>query len=235
MAPDLLAIPPFPNAWHACKPLQCAKSLRYSVGMAASQRNPQNPRPSANLFPPGLAVRQISPTDNEAVRSLFIESQAGLLPGDADRETRIALKKYTDYCLMSDLARASVHYSKPGRRMWLLESQEHEIVGMIAVDADLDSSDSPGEIALLRRLAVKQEFRRKGVAMLLSRRAEQWASKQGFSKIQLYVSELQPEARDLYSKLEYAEIGVEHYGPIPVHQLEKSLTGSSASQLTDQA
>lgn len=185
-----------------------------------------------NFFPPGLVVRSISPTDNEPVRQLFIDTQADILPEGADLQTRIALKKYTDSCLMSDLARPSVHYSKPGRRMWLLESREHEIVAMAAIDSDAESDP---DLALLRRLAVRPEFRRKGVAMLLSRRAEQWASKQGFSKIRLYVSELQPAARSLYERLDYAQVGVEHYGPIPVYELEKSLNQPSAPTNPTQA
>lgn len=198
--------------------------------MSDAEKDKQNPGNGANFFPPGLAVRKISPTDNEAVRKLFIEAQADICPDDADRETRIALKKYTDSCLMADLARASTHYSKPGRRMWLLESQEHEIVGMVAIDSESeDSTSGEAGTALLRRLAVRSEFRGKGVAKLLSRRAEQWASRHGFLKIKLFVSELQPVARKLYEKLEYAQVGLEHYGPIPVYELEKIFPGPSGS------
>ncbi len=180
--------------------------------------------PSGNFFPPGLAVRQISPTDNEAVRALFIAAQNDILPDGADRATRIALKKYTDSCLMADLARASTHYAQPGRRMWVLESQEHEIVALAAIDSEPDDLSSAREIALFRRLAVRPEFKRKGVGTLLSKRAEQWAAKQGFATLKLYVSELQPAARSLYEKLEYSEIGSEDYGPIAVFEMEKSLS-----------
>ncbi len=173
----------------------------------------------ANTFPPGLRVRQVRPTDNEAVRQLFIESQNGLLPEDATREVRIAMKKYTDSCLMSDLARASTHYTKPGRRMWILESQQREIVAMAAVDME----DGKPEVGLLRRLCVAPGFRRKGVATLLSQRAEQWAAKQGFSSIRLYASELQPEAKGLHDKLEYAQIATSNFGPLAVVEMEKRL------------
>ena len=100
-------------------------------------------------FPPGLAVRKIGPTDNDAVRALFIAAQASIQPEDADLETRIALKKYTDSCLMSDLARASTYYKQPGKSMWLLESQEKELAGMVAIDSDPETEDP--RTALLTR------------------------------------------------------------------------------------
>ncbi len=183
---------------------------------------------SGNLFPPGLAVRRISPTDNEAVRELFIEAQASLQPEDADLETRIALKRYTDSCLMSDLARASTYYRQPGRNMWLLESQEKELAAMVAVDSD--AKEAEPRTALLTRLCVRQDFRRKGVGTLLTRRAEQWAKRQGFTAIRLYVTDLQPEAQSIYSKLEYAQIGTQQYGPIEVLELRKSFMQASENQ-----
>lgn len=199
--------------------------------MSGLSQRPEQPESSGNFFPPGLAVRQISPTDNEAVRSLFIEAQADIQPDDADLETRIALKKYTDSCLMDDLAKASVHYSQPGRHMWVLESQEHEIIAMAAIDSD--GEDPPSGVALLRRLAVRPEFRRKGVATLLSKRAEQWATKQGFSTLRLYVSEFQTDARSLYEKLEYAQVAADKYGPIAVFEMEKPLGDAPGTPQAD--
>ncbi len=174
---------------------------------------------SPNMFPPGLAVRRVAPTDNEAVRELFIACQNELLPADAERELRIRLKSYTDSSLMDDLSKPSAYYLKANRHLWVLESQEHEIVAMAAVDA---AEDAPG-VALLRRLCVSMEFRRKGVATLLSRRAEQWAARRGYSAMRLYVTELQSGAQSLFTKLEYAEIRQEDSGPITVIEMEKAL------------
>lgn len=103
--------------------------------------------------------------------------------------------------------------------MWVLESQQRKMVAMVAVDTE---DGKPG-ICLMRRLCVAQEFRRKGVATLLSQRAEQWAAKQGFLAIRLYVSELQPEAKSLYNKLEYAQIATSSFGPLAVFKMEKRL------------
>lgn len=174
---------------------------------------------AGNFFPPGLSVRPVAPADNETVRSLFITAQKELVPDDAERELRIAFKKYTDSALNDDLAKASFHYSKPKRQMWVLESKPKEIVAMIAIDSD---SDSPG-IALLRRLFVSPEFRGKGVARLLSLRSEQWAEKQGFATMRLYTTEFHTEARNLYESLGYETVQESNYGPIAVFQMEKSL------------
>lgn len=177
-------------------------------------------RQPANFFPPGLAVRAIQPADNDAVRALFITVQNELAPTDADLELRIAIKRYIDSCLNDDLARASVYYSKPRRRLWVLESQEREIVAMIAIEAD---ENEPGA-ARLRRLAVARQFRRKGVGRLLVQRTEQWALQQGFGRIALYVSELQPAAQSLYESLGYGRKQAENYGPIAVLEMHKSFS-----------
>lgn len=174
---------------------------------------------TANFFPPGCAVRAIRPTDNEAVRSLFIAGQIELAPAGATPELRIALKKYTDSCLNEDMNRASVHYSKPGRRMWVMESQEKAVVAMIGLD---NTPPEPG-VGFLRRLVVAPHFRRKGVARLLTQRAEQYAARQGLAVLRLEVSDLQPGARKMYDSFGYREVRSFDYGPIVVFDLEKRL------------
>ncbi len=175
------------------------------------------------MFPPGLAVRAVSPADNEPVRALFIAGQKDLTNAGSPIDIRLEVKKYTDSCLMDDLARASAYYSKPGRRMWVLESQHHEVVAMAAVNND---ASQPG-MALFQRLVVSPEFRRKGVARLLVKRAEQWAGKQGFTAMRLYVSELQPAARSLYDSLSYTVREETRYGPVAIFVMEKRLEASA--------
>ncbi len=174
---------------------------------------------AGNFFPPGLSVRAVTPSDNESVRSLFIAGQSELVSSDTPIDLRIAVKKYTDSALNNDLSRASVHYSKPKRQMWVLESQQKVIVAMIAVDS---VAERPS-IATLCRLVVSSEFRRKGVARLLSLRAEQWAQKQGFEIIRLETTELHPPAIALYESLGYVKAGQLKYGPISVVEMEKQL------------
>ena len=174
----------------------------------------------ANFFPPGLALRTIRPTDNEAVRALFMASQERFKAPDLELDIRIAAKKYFDHVFTSDLSKPSAHYSQPRRRLWALESRTHEIAAMIAVDSYPEEPD----VAELKRLAVAKEYRRKGVARLLVREAEQWAEKQGFNKIKLETTEFQPEAIALYETSGYAHSGSYEYGPIHVVLMEKALS-----------
>ncbi|MDA0676913.1 MAG: GNAT family N-acetyltransferase [Chloroflexi bacterium] len=174
---------------------------------------------SGNFFPPGLAVRAIRPTDNEAVRDLFIAGQNEIAATSDDIKVRIAVKDYTSLCLHDDMKRPSVHYSQFRRKFWVLESQERKIVGMCA----LDEHETEVKIGQLRRLGVAPEFRRKGVAKLLVQRTEQYAAKQGMTGIRLFTSELQPGARALYESLGYTVRGTGKYGPITVYEYEKSL------------
>ena len=188
---------------------------------ATSGREPDAARPegSGNFFPPGLAVRSIRPTDNEAVRALFIAGQNEVAATSDDVKVRIAVKDYTSLCLHDDMDRPSVYYSQPRKKFWVLESQERKIVAMCA----LDEHETEVKIGHLRRLAVDPQFRRKGVAKLLVQRTEQYAAKQGMTGIRLYTSELQPGARALYESLGYTVRGTGNFGPVTVYEYEKSL------------
>jgi ribosomal protein S18 acetylase RimI-like enzyme len=174
---------------------------------------------SGNFFPPGLAVRSIRPTDNEAVRALFIAGQNEIGATSDDVKVRIAVKDYTFLCLHDDMDRPSVYYSQPRKKFWVLESQERKIVAMCA----LDEHETEVKIGHLRRLGVAPEFRRKGVAKLLVQRTEQHAARQGMTGIRLYTSELQTGARALYESLGYTVRGTGNYGPIAVYEYEKTL------------
>jgi GNAT superfamily N-acetyltransferase len=176
------------------------------------------------MFPPGLAVRAVRPTDNEAVRALFISVHSELLTPDADRKLRIALKDETDAGLNDDLARASVYYAGRNRRMWVLESQEREIVAF----AGFDAHEAVRGVGSLRRLAVDSRFRRMSVGRLLVQRTEQWARQHGFWHIRLYVGELQPAARSLFLSLGYSEKEIAADGPIAVYEMMKSLSMQAA-------
>ncbi len=188
------------------------------------ERAPEE-RSDGNFFPPGCAVRFVRPTDSESVRQLFIETQNALVNAGTDLEVRITHKKLTDAALMDDLKRASIYYSEPGRRMWVVESQEHAIVGFAAIDSDPEEMSEP---AVLRRLCVDSAYRRKGVARLLIARAEQWALKQGFSAIQLEISGLQSVARDLFDSLKYSDADSYSFGPVELVRLHKRLERAAA-------
>lgn len=175
---------------------------------------------TANFFPPGLSVRSIRPADNDAVRALFIRGQSEFVAPESPLDVRMAAKRYIDSCLVADLARPHYHYSQPRRKLWVLESQAKEIVAMAAVN----SSDDDSAAALLCRLVVSPEFRRKGVARLLIQQAERWASQQGFRVVRLDTTEYQLAAIALYESLGYVNTGSEMYGPIPVRLMEKRLT-----------
>jgi GNAT superfamily N-acetyltransferase len=190
--------------------------------MADSVARDESARPG-NMFPPGLAVRAVRPTDNEAIRALFISTQNELVSEETEPKIRIAQKKRVDGALNDDLLRASVYYSKPKRRMWVLESQEREIVALAAFDAD----GVAGGGGLLKRLAVDPRFRRKGVARLLVQRTEQWAVQHGVENIRLDVTDLQPAAKAMFLSVGYAESKASQDGPIGVFQMMKSLTTAS--------
>ena len=66
------------------------------------------------------------------------------------------------------------------------------------------------EIAEIKRMYIKPEFRKKGLAKILLDKLEMEARNFGFSKIWLETGDRQPEAIGLYEKKNYSRI--ENYG-----------------------
>ena len=164
-------------------------------------------------------MRTIRLADNEPVRALFISAQREIVTEDTPLNVRVSLKKYVDSVLMGDLARPSAHYSRTGRRFWVVESQ----TGNIVATAAIDKSDGTNDVATLARLVVSPEFRRKGLARLLALNAERWAAQHGYRTLALEVTDAQLGAQALYDSLGFKRLGTFDYGAITVFQYEKAL------------
>ena len=112
-----------------------------------------------------FTVRSFRPGDLPACRVLYRE---GLLGGKlAENDTGLDI---------DDIESA---YMKPGNHFWVAETSTGEVVGMIGVQ---HHEDNVGEI---RRLRVRQDFRRRGIGSALVEVALKFCRDRGYLKIAL--------------------------------------------------
>ncbi|ETL26817.1 hypothetical protein L916_19570 [Phytophthora nicotianae] len=92
-------------------------------------------------------------------------------------------------------------YSKPGGNFWVATPRlkPTEMVGIVG----LESQDA--NAGKLRRMSVKENYRRRGVGHLLIQVLEDWAKKHGYHKIWLGAGTVMEKARAFYSSEGYTQ------------------------------
>ena len=103
---------------------------------------------------------------------------------------------------------------EPPRGVFLVARDERgSLVGGVALRAIGDEAARFGEV---KRLWVRPDARRDGVAQLLMAELERWSREQGYRQLWLETGGAQPEAIALYERLSYTHVeafpqGVDHY------------------------
>ncbi len=130
-------------------------------------------------------LRPVSADDMPALRSLFQRSEVSTAYGveQCDAYIRRIGERYTEKTLNSDLASfasLSTVFKKHASEYWVaVHIPSGVIAGMVAVECT-----SPG-VGELRRMAVDNAFRRRGLAMRLVRHALEFAQQEGLLTVTL--------------------------------------------------
>jgi ribosomal protein S18 acetylase RimI-like enzyme len=136
----------------------------------------------------GLTIRSCCLDDVPALHEIDHEFQAEVGFGTEDHP-------FYPHPDIDDLENT---YTNAGGVMWAIE-HDREIVaygGVMRVD---------DETARLRRFRVRRAWRRRGIATMLLRRAEDFCRERGYRRITLSTSHRQPAAQALYRKHGYVE------------------------------
>lgn len=142
-------------------------------------------------------IEVVVPEDVEIVRELFKEYQKWL---------------GFDLCFQNfdqELATLPGAYARPAGTL-LLWKEENEPAGCVAL-----RPIEPPDIAELKRLYVRDKFRGKGLGRVLTVEAIERARKAGYKKIRLDTLSHMKDARRLYEKLGFYDIGAYRYNPFP--------------------
>uniref|UniRef100_A0A8B9TEY0 N-acetyltransferase domain-containing protein n=1 Tax=Anas platyrhynchos TaxID=8839 RepID=A0A8B9TEY0_ANAPL len=113
-----------------------------------------------------------------------------------------AWSAYIERCLGDDLRDIRAAYMDiPGACFWVAEADER-VVGTVGVRPAGDGGDSGGGELALKRMAVRKDYRGRGIAAALGRTALGFARQQrGCRAVVLNTVMLQHEARALYERL----------------------------------
>jgi len=163
-------------------------------------RKPTNPQ----TYKP--VVRTYQARDNEAVWRLHLEGVT------ATRESVDVDPKYD-----ADLRNIESDYLSEGSCFWVGEV-DGEPIAMAAVQR-IDA-----RTGRLRRMRVTATWRRRGVATMLLKVAENFCREQGYSRLILDTTEQQTAAHKLYENAGFARAGSRMMGQFRVYDYLKDLS-----------
>ncbi|XP_030306379.1 N-acetyltransferase 8 [Calypte anna] len=111
-----------------------------------------------------------------------------------------AWSSYIDRCLGDDLGDIAAAYAESsGGRFWVAEADER-VVGTVGV-RPAQGGGSVGEVLALKRMAVRKDYRGRGIASALARTALGFARRRGCRAVVLNTLMVQREAQGLYERL----------------------------------
>jgi len=151
-------------------------------------------------------VRPVCAGDVPALRSLFQRSEVSTAYGVEHRDPYIrgVGERYTEKTLSTDLASfasLSSVFKKRASEYWVAEHvPSGAVAGMVAVECI-----SPG-VGELRRMAVDEAFRRRGLAMRLVLHALDFAQQAGLHTVTLTTQSFNKAAISLYKKAGFVEV-----------------------------
>ena len=172
---------------------------------------------------PEITVRPLKKADCEQVRELFRSTYLAYGEGGGPGLAR-GVAEYVEQSLAEDLADPFTHYMSGPRTCFFVAESSGEFAGMLGID----HWEGDGAIAHLRRVAVRQDFRRRGIGRRLMRHAEAWAAAHGYRSMRFYTVELLTEAIAMYESLGYRLVAKHDFGPVMGRESEKPLEAHRA-------
>ena len=148
-------------------------------------------------------LRTYEPRDAAGVWDLHVEGLTGT--------------RHIDPTWDDDVRNIPAVYLGSGSCFWVLEAADGRLAAMLAVRR-ID-----GETAEIKRVRVRRDLRRAGLASRLIASAEMFCRKQGYEQIVLDTSTLQEPAQRLWEKNGYTRTGERAGGEFTLVFYEKSL------------
>lgn len=159
--------------------------------------------PDASTTAPVIEIRQFRREDNDDVLTLFRDGM--MFYTEPSHYQHCVWLDYIKNSLATDLADIEGFYvQRAGCNFFTATvtnatTGEQEVVGSIAIDR------KSGDLAELRRVSVKAEYRRYGIGKLLMNHATEWArTEHGYSRLTLSTAATQHLAIKFYETLGYA-------------------------------
>lgn len=91
-----------------------------------------------------------------------------------------------------------------GKKIFVAHDDRNDLMGYV-VTGSMGEGFSAIPVGMIFDIYVMEPFRRKGVARLLIRTAEEYCRRMGMKRIKLEVAANNPNAQDLYKKMGYSD------------------------------
>ncbi|KAL4157476.1 hypothetical protein PRNP1_003612 [Phytophthora ramorum] len=156
-------------------------------------------RAEATCSPADIVVRQFRAEDSEQVVTLFKD---GMMHYPAHKVNAEVLEQYMNEAVTTgDLSSIEATYITPGGNFWVAtpRTKPADVVGMVALEVQ------DGNVGELRRMSVKENYRRHGVGRILVVALEEWAQEHGFRKVWLGTGAVMDTARAFYTSMDYGQ------------------------------
>jgi GNAT superfamily N-acetyltransferase len=170
-----------------------------------------------------VVLRRYEPSDHEAVRKLFVATNRAMAPSGM----RDQFERYIQHALREEIDRIPDYYGARDGQFWIALS-DGELAGTFAWERSGPTS------AELRRMYVRDGYRRQGVGRTMLIAAEERCRQAKYEILHLSTSELQTEALNLYRSAGCALVRTEVAqaisnrtagGGLLRYHFEKSLSG----------
>ncbi len=139
-----------------------------------------------------IEVRAFDAEDAGQVRELFIKVNRALAPP----ELKDAFERYIALSLREEIDRIADYYAEKDGSFWVA-TDGSRVVGMFGLEP------STATALELRRMYVEPDARRRGIARMMLRAAEEECRRRNCSNLDLSTSELQGDALSLYRSAGY--------------------------------
>jgi len=160
-----------------------------------------------------VKIRRYRPADRASVIELFRQSMWELAPPELGAQ----FQSYVERAIGEELGRIEEYYfGREGQGFWV--AGEERVLGMVGVERH------DGDAGELRRMAVDESHRRRGIARELLAFAEAFCREAGYRRIVLSTSQLQAAARRLYESSGYRLVREEAAAPASHKSVGAGLT-----------
>uniref|UniRef100_K3XAQ7 N-acetyltransferase domain-containing protein n=1 Tax=Globisporangium ultimum (strain ATCC 200006 / CBS 805.95 / DAOM BR144) TaxID=431595 RepID=K3XAQ7_GLOUD len=161
------------------------------------------PTTEAKPASPHIEIREYLPEDHDDVAMLVRD---GLMqytkPGHEHYDFWV---NYLERSLATDVADIPGHYQSAGCNFFIVTAVSPSTGQRVTVGT-LGVQKVSNEVAELRRVSVKTEYRRYGIGRLLMAHATQWIRAQGYKKTILHSASTQLQAIEFYKSLGYTVV-----------------------------
>ncbi|KAG6615413.1 putative acetyltransferase (GNAT) family [Phytophthora cinnamomi] len=163
-----------------------------------------------------VTIRPYCAADHKAVVQLYVDGMISYSFEGEDEASKALWARVRQASVDSDLADIEGVYFASGGQFWVAvvrtDDGEEEVIGMVGIQRHRD------DVGELRRMSVKDVFRRMGLGRKLLHHLQDWAKARGFKRLELSTGLTMTRAVQFYKSQGYTLTHTSVFTPGMPHQ-----------------